>query len=192
MGPFQFTKGEREKLKVKVRLNLHGIVSVESATMLEEEEVEVLVTAAKEAPAKMDTDEAKVDSSATENDVNMQDVPGTGAENGVLETEDKPVRIGIRRFSTMGLETRSKLRGGNCQVQEEQDTRDGTRVRNHFWFGAGQWLQYQPVGDMDSNASGGSLHKSLQDWRGCQVLQLTKLQREAIIQAMEGRRTEFG
>lgn len=33
IGPFQSTKGERAKLKVKVRLNLHGIVSVESATV---------------------------------------------------------------------------------------------------------------------------------------------------------------
>jgi hypothetical protein len=33
IGPFQSTKAERAKLKVKVRLNLHGIVSVESATV---------------------------------------------------------------------------------------------------------------------------------------------------------------
>jgi hypothetical protein len=33
IGPFQSTKSERAKLKVKVRLNLHGIVSVESATV---------------------------------------------------------------------------------------------------------------------------------------------------------------
>lgn len=32
IGPFQ-TKGEKAKVKVKVRLNLHGIVSVESATV---------------------------------------------------------------------------------------------------------------------------------------------------------------
>lgn len=31
IGPFQSTKGEPSKVKVKVRLNLHGIVSVESA-----------------------------------------------------------------------------------------------------------------------------------------------------------------
>ncbi|GAB2295417.1 hypothetical protein Dimus_029586 [Dionaea muscipula] len=43
IGPFQFAKGERAKLKVKVRLNLHGIVSVESTTLLEEEEIEVHV-----------------------------------------------------------------------------------------------------------------------------------------------------
>ncbi|KAI0502430.1 hypothetical protein KFK09_017379 [Dendrobium nobile] len=32
IGPFKTTSGERAKLKVKVRLNLHGIVSIESAT----------------------------------------------------------------------------------------------------------------------------------------------------------------
>lgn len=33
IGPFQATKSERAKVKVKVRLNLHGIVSIESATV---------------------------------------------------------------------------------------------------------------------------------------------------------------
>lgn len=33
IGPFQTTKGERAKIKVKVRLNLHGIVFIESATV---------------------------------------------------------------------------------------------------------------------------------------------------------------
>lgn len=33
IGPFQSPTGEREKLKVKARLNLHGIVSIESATL---------------------------------------------------------------------------------------------------------------------------------------------------------------
>lgn len=33
IGPFQATKSERAKVKVKVRLNLHGIVSVEGATV---------------------------------------------------------------------------------------------------------------------------------------------------------------
>ncbi|KAG8379927.1 hypothetical protein BUALT_Bualt07G0140600 [Buddleja alternifolia] len=86
IGPFQSTTGERAKLKVKVRLNLHGIVSIESATLLEEEEVEVPV--AKE-PAKMETDEAPpAPSSTTETDVNMQDAKpeGPGAENGVPES----------------------------------------------------------------------------------------------------------
>ncbi|XP_008793460.2 heat shock 70 kDa protein 14-like [Phoenix dactylifera] len=102
IGPFQSSKGERAKLKVKVRLNLHGIVSIESATMLEEEEVEVPVSDAKEPSkeaTKMDTDETS-DSSRTENHENMQDVKtvaadnaGAGVENGAPEAEEKPVQM---------------------------------------------------------------------------------------------------
>ncbi|KAI3455407.1 hypothetical protein Pfo_012070 [Paulownia fortunei] len=97
IGPFQSTKGERAKLKVKVRLNLHGIVSIESATLLEEEEVEVPVVkeSAKEA-TKMETDEApSAPPSATETDVNMQDAKtdGPGAENGVPESGDKTAQM---------------------------------------------------------------------------------------------------
>ncbi|CAH2036585.1 unnamed protein product [Thlaspi arvense] len=96
IGPFQSSKGERAKLKVKVRLTLHGIVSVESATLLEEEEVEVPVT--KEQPGettKMDTEAAPA---SGESDVNMQDANETsdaaGNDNGVpepvqMETDSK-------------------------------------------------------------------------------------------------------
>lgn len=42
IGPFQSGKGGIVKLKVKVRMNLHGIVSVESATVSHEKEVAVL------------------------------------------------------------------------------------------------------------------------------------------------------
>ncbi|KAL1533204.1 heat shock 70 kDa protein 14-like [Salvia divinorum] len=90
IGPFQSTNGEKAKLKVKVRLNLHGIVSVESATLLEEEEVQVPV--AKESdkePSKMETDELPSDPAPPcAADVNMQDskteVPA--AENGIPES----------------------------------------------------------------------------------------------------------
>ncbi|KAL3528783.1 hypothetical protein ACH5RR_008105 [Cinchona calisaya] len=102
IGPFQATtKGERAKLKVKVRLNLHGIVSVESATLLDEEEVEVPVAQepAKET-TKMETDEVPSGAappSSTETDVNMQDTKGTadasGVENGVPDSGDKPVQM---------------------------------------------------------------------------------------------------
>ncbi|CAI9114100.1 OLC1v1014740C1 [Oldenlandia corymbosa var. corymbosa] len=100
IGPFQASKGERAKVKVKTRLNLHGIVSVESATLLEEEEVEIPVTKepAKE-PAKMETDEPEngVPPSTGENDVNMSEgnatVDASGAENGVPESGDKPVQM---------------------------------------------------------------------------------------------------
>lgn len=101
VGPFQSTTSERAKLKVKVRLNLHGIVSVESATLLEEEEIEVPVSkeSAKE-DVKMDTDEAPNNAApqgSNETDVNMQDAKGTadapGVENGVPESGDKPVQM---------------------------------------------------------------------------------------------------
>nr|XP_010915054.1 heat shock 70 kDa protein 14 [Elaeis guineensis] len=101
IGPFKSSKGERAKLKLKVRLNLHGIVSIESAIMLEEEEVEVPVSDAKEPSkeaTKMETDETS-DPSRTENDENMQDVKtaaensGAGVENGAPEAEEKPVQM---------------------------------------------------------------------------------------------------
>ncbi|CAL9091816.1 unnamed protein product [Musa textilis] len=102
IGPFQSSKGERVKLKVKVRLNLHGIISVESAAMLEEEEVEVPVSAAPEPPkesTKMDADEAVNEASKTETDVNMEDAKSSsnssasGVDNGVPESNDKPVEM---------------------------------------------------------------------------------------------------
>ncbi|KAK4754299.1 hypothetical protein SAY87_002403 [Trapa incisa] len=102
IGPFQCAKGDRAKVKVKVRLNLHGIVSIESATLLEEEEIEVPVTnePAKEAN-KMDTDEHAEVAPPTsgEADVNMQDAKGiadgdtSGVENGLSESADKPVQM---------------------------------------------------------------------------------------------------
>lgn len=101
IGPFQSTKSERAKVKVKVRLNLHGIVSVESATLLEEEEVEVPVVkeSTKEA-TKMETDDAAPESAPSgsgDADVNMQDFKGSGdapgVENGVPESGDKPVQM---------------------------------------------------------------------------------------------------
>ncbi|KAI4329269.1 hypothetical protein L6164_021553 [Bauhinia variegata] len=102
IGPFQTTKSERAKVKVKVCLNLHGIVSVQSATLLEEEDVEVPVS---REPAgentKMDTDEPPVDAAAppssNDTDVNMQDAKAapdaSGVENGVPETGDKPAQM---------------------------------------------------------------------------------------------------
>uniref|UniRef100_A0A2P2MNV3 Uncharacterized protein MANES_04G123400 n=1 Tax=Rhizophora mucronata TaxID=61149 RepID=A0A2P2MNV3_RHIMU len=100
IGPFQTTNSERAKLKVKARLNLHGIVSIESATLLEEEEIEVPVMkeTSKEA-TKMDSDEAPSGAtlSSDEVDVNMQEAKATadapGADNGVQESGDKPTQM---------------------------------------------------------------------------------------------------
>uniref|UniRef100_A0A161ZRT2 Uncharacterized protein n=1 Tax=Daucus carota subsp. sativus TaxID=79200 RepID=A0A161ZRT2_DAUCS len=100
IGPFQSTKSERAKVKVKVRLNLHGVVSIESATLLEED-VEIPVV---KETAKMDADESPpvpAPSSGAENDVDMEDAKSTaanapGSANGAqgdvpvqMETESK-------------------------------------------------------------------------------------------------------
>ncbi|XP_031488053.1 heat shock 70 kDa protein 14-like [Nymphaea colorata] len=107
IGPFQSAKGERAKLKLKVRLNLHGIASVESATMLEEEEVEVPVSPVKEPPkemkepSKMEMDETPSDAAPAaggDSDVSMQDAKACSdasaadVDNGAPETE-KPVQM---------------------------------------------------------------------------------------------------
>ncbi|KAK1416845.1 hypothetical protein QVD17_25962 [Tagetes erecta] len=93
IGPFQAAKGDRAKVKVKARLNLHGIVSVESAQLIEEEEIDVPVT---KEPSKettnMDVDKPSADAATTtETDVNMQDA--SGVENGVPATGDNPVQM---------------------------------------------------------------------------------------------------
>ncbi|KAJ6932652.1 hypothetical protein NC651_008170 [Populus alba x Populus x berolinensis] len=122
IGPFQCTKSERAKVKVKVRLSLHGIVSVESATLLEEEEVEVPVVKepAKE-PTKMDTDESLSDATTTgpnEADDNMQDEKAaadvSGAENGVPES-DKPTKM---ETDTKVEAPKKKVKKTNIPVSE--------------------------------------------------------------------------
>ncbi|CAN6349870.1 unnamed protein product [Urochloa humidicola] len=100
IGPFQPSKGEKAKLKVKVRLNIHGIVTVDAATMLEEEDVEVPVSSVNEAPkdaTKMDTDDAPNDPSSG-TDVNMQEPKSTdtaegaaASENGTQDPDEKSV-----------------------------------------------------------------------------------------------------
>ncbi|GLT52070.1 hypothetical protein SLA2020_254320 [Shorea laevis] len=120
IGPFPTTRSEKPKLKVKVRLNMHGIVSVESATLLEEEEVEVPVSKepAKEG-SKMETDEAPSDAappSTNEGDVNMQDAKpaadAPGVENGVPESDEKPVQ----------METDSKVEAPKKKVKKTNVT----------------------------------------------------------------------
>ncbi|CAN6340828.1 unnamed protein product [Urochloa humidicola] len=89
IGPFQASKGEKAKLKVKVRLNIHGIVTVDSATMLEEEDVEVPVSSVNEAPkdaTKMDTDDAPSDPSSA--DVNMQEPKSADTAEGAAASEN--------------------------------------------------------------------------------------------------------
>ncbi|XP_047096322.1 heat shock 70 kDa protein 15-like [Lolium rigidum] len=111
IGPFQSSKGEKAKLRVKVRLNIHGIVSLESATMLEEEEVEVPVSATSEVAkdaTKMDTDDGT--------DVNMQDskVPSAEGADGAQDSEEKSVPMDTDAKSP----SKKKVKKTNVPVAE--------------------------------------------------------------------------
>jgi heat shock protein 4 len=127
IGPFQSSKGEKAKLKVKVRLNIHGIVSVDSATMIEEEETEVPVstTNLNEVPkeaTKMETDESQNDAATDGADVNMQDskpeadagAAAPGSENGAPESDEKHVQM----ETETKVESKKKVKKTNVPVQE--------------------------------------------------------------------------
>ncbi|KAL8113861.1 hypothetical protein AgCh_020955 [Apium graveolens] len=121
IGPFQSTNSERAKVKVKVRLNLHGVVSVESATLLEEE-AEIPVV---QQSTKMETDEAPsaaAPPSASENDVNMQDAKSAadapGTENGAqgdisdqMETDAK-VEVPKKKVKKTNIPVAELVYGG--------------------------------------------------------------------------------
>ncbi|GLJ31905.1 hypothetical protein SUGI_0642170 [Cryptomeria japonica] len=82
IGPFQATKSEKPKIKVKVRLNLHGIITIESASLIEK--VEIPVT---ESPASGEMEKNK--------DVELHaDAAGDDAENGYVSTgSTSPIAI---------------------------------------------------------------------------------------------------
>jgi heat shock protein 4 len=90
IGPFTPSKGEKAKLKVKIRLNLHGIVSVESATVIEEEEVEVPVTRAATKESK-EIPGADVHRNGEGKDVKMDDAGANepGIENNLSAAEQE-------------------------------------------------------------------------------------------------------
>ncbi|KAL5697256.1 hypothetical protein ACHQM5_002278 [Ranunculus cassubicifolius] len=116
IGPFQSAKGERAKLKVKVKLNLHGIVAIESATLMEED---VEVSVAKE-PVKMDTEESQSGAAPpVGSDVNMEDAKNSedasGADNGVPESGDKPVQM---ETDTKPDAPKKKVKKSNVPVSE--------------------------------------------------------------------------
>lgn len=82
IGPFTPTVAEKAKIKVKIRLNLHGVVSLEAATMIEEEEVEVSVTK-KEAGAASKEGEGRDGEKASSPETKGEDA--AGAENGAAD-----------------------------------------------------------------------------------------------------------
>ncbi|KAJ7567080.1 hypothetical protein O6H91_02G131600 [Diphasiastrum complanatum] len=97
IGPFT-PNSEKGKLKIKIRLNLHGIVSVESATLIEEEEVELPVNKVKDHPqarteaSPMETDKEGTGGNKIEMDVDIGGYEHPAqplSENGVPSSEDK-------------------------------------------------------------------------------------------------------
>ncbi|CAA7025789.1 unnamed protein product [Microthlaspi erraticum] len=89
---------KRPKIKVKVRLNLHGIVSIESATLLEEDEVEVPVSKEQsEETTKIGAEKASAEATTAsgDSDVNMQDAKETSDAAGTVNgaPADKPVQM---------------------------------------------------------------------------------------------------
>ncbi|XP_074577981.1 heat shock 70 kDa protein 15-like [Curcuma longa] len=116
IGQFQSSTGERAKVKVKVRLNLHGIVSVDSATLEEEVEIPVSAEEPSKESAKMDTDDGATDSSKTETDVNMEDAKTSGGvDNGGPESKEKPIDMETDKKVEA---TKKKVKKTNIPVAE--------------------------------------------------------------------------
>ncbi|KAL6550638.1 hypothetical protein OROMI_021126 [Orobanche minor] len=111
----QATKGERAKVKMEAHLNLHGIVSVESAQLIEEEE---------EVPVKkeMDTDKAPADvASANETDVNTQETDAKVEKEAVVDVQkavDKECEM-MDEKETYVFEMRNKL----CEEESDRISR---------------------------------------------------------------------
>lgn len=105
IGPFKPSKAEKAKIKVKICLNLHGIVSVESATMIEEEEVDVPVAKSKDTSLAMDMDRDSgadgMGTSANAGDAKMDTTESNpaetvgGTENGGSASEPKPTEMDV-------------------------------------------------------------------------------------------------
>ncbi|KAJ4808696.1 hypothetical protein LUZ62_021262 [Rhynchospora pubera] len=70
IGPFQTSNGERAKVHVSVCLNLHGVVSIDSAILLEEV-AEAPVSDKHDTTANMDTDEVPNKSNKLDCDMSM-------------------------------------------------------------------------------------------------------------------------
>eukprot|EP00475_Leptophrys_vorax_P044321 TRINITY_DN8840_c0_g1_i1.p1 TRINITY_DN8840_c0_g1~~TRINITY_DN8840_c0_g1_i1.p1 ORF type:complete len:844 (+),score=72.22 TRINITY_DN8840_c0_g1_i1:85-2616(+) len=99
--------GGRPKLKVKIRLNLHGILAVESATLLEEEEVEV--PAKKEATPPPAADAAAADAAAGDAagaDAKMDDAAAAPADAA------KPEMVKKKKTRRTDVPIESHLVGG--------------------------------------------------------------------------------
>ncbi|CAI6000830.1 unnamed protein product [Closterium sp. NIES-64] len=115
VGPFAPSRPDsKPKLKVKIRLNLHGILSVESATLLEEEEVEVPAkkdakdaaaapAAADAAGAPMEADAAAAAAGGAEGDAKMDDAAQPAKPEMVKKKKTKKTDVPIEAHLVGGL-----------------------------------------------------------------------------------------
>ncbi|CAI5488823.1 unnamed protein product [Closterium sp. Naga37s-1] len=115
VGPFAPSRPDsKPKLKVKIRLNLHGILSVESATLLEEEEVEVPAkkdakdpaaapAAADAAGAPMEADAAAAAAGGAEGDAKMDDASQPAKPEMVKKKKTKKTDVPIEAHLVGGL-----------------------------------------------------------------------------------------
>ncbi|KAI5065278.1 hypothetical protein GOP47_0019973 [Adiantum capillus-veneris] len=94
IGPFKPTKAEKAKIKVKIRLNLHGIVSVESATMIEEEEVEIPVSSKVEGgPSAMEVEGNQAPKVPDLNDPSVDTGENNAADSNGMDNDEPAVDV---------------------------------------------------------------------------------------------------
>lgn len=100
VGPLPAAKdpATKPKVKVKIQLNLHGLVSVEGAQMVEEEEPEA---PKEEESAKMETDAEKADGEAKEGDKPKEEEK---PKKKKLKKTDIPVTSSVGGLSAPDLE----------------------------------------------------------------------------------------
>jgi heat shock protein 4 len=111
IGPFTPTVSEKAKIKVKIRLNLHGVVSLEAATMIEEEEVEVPVT--KKEPAAAAVDEKSAGAPAESNATDVGAENGSGEDGAKMETDaPKPEVVKKKKTKRTDVPVHEVIYGG--------------------------------------------------------------------------------
>jgi heat shock protein 4 len=121
IGPFEL-HGEKSRVKVKVRLNLHGIVYVESATLIEEDEI---------------TDSPMRDRSCKVEDMDIDDESrsqpdnneATGKKDRRLRRQDLPVKEIV--YGGMGREVFRKAQEIEKQLQQQDLLMEQTRDRKN-------------------------------------------------------------
>lgn len=123
IGPFKPTKMEKAKIKLKIRLNLHGIVSVESASMIEEDEVEVPVLKSEGGSSAMEV-ETNQGLRKTEvpdlNDPNVETDENNAAEPSGMENGEPAgeVKSSEMESSKKDAPKKSKSKRKNIPVKE--------------------------------------------------------------------------